>query len=144
MTFPPEYLVSVEAYAAAATLGNGDHAERQARARARRDLAVTGFTAIVEDFHRGGDALERFHTAAVELVAGRLDDWEKEWRNKALAAAERTGAQIDALRRGDGAHLREATVAKIGAPPESAFGMCGFLAPYPRESAAFPTIGGLP
>lgn len=144
MTFPPEYLVSLEAYAAAAALGDGGSAERQARARARRDLAVAGFTAIVEDFQRGGDALERFYTAAVDLVAGRLDDWQKEWRNKALAAAERTGAQIDALRRGDGAHLREATVAKIGAPLESALGMCGFLAPYPRESAAFPTIGGLP
>jgi mannose-6-phosphate isomerase-like protein (cupin superfamily) len=144
MTFPPEHLVSAEAYSAAAALGDGDPAQREARAHARRDLAVAGFTAMVEDVARGGDALERFYTAVVGLVASRLDTWEKEWRDKARAAAERTGAQIEALRRGDGAHLREARVAKIGAPAESALGMCGFLAPYPRERAVFPTIGGLP
>ncbi|TNC26492.1 cupin domain-containing protein [Amycolatopsis alkalitolerans] len=132
MTFPPEYLESPDAYASALSLGEGDPAER---ARRRRDLAITGFGELVAG---GTEALERFYAAAVALVAGRLDEWEKAWRDKALAAAERTGAQIDALRRGDGSHLREATVARLAAPAESAFGMCGYLAPYPRERAVTP------
>jgi hypothetical protein len=138
MTFPPEYLTSPQTYASAASLGDGDAAEREARARRRRDLAVAGFGELVAG---GAAALEEFYAAAVALVADRLDEWEKAWRETALAAAERTGAQLDALRRGDGGHLREATVARLPAPAESAFGMCGYLAPYPREGATTPPAG---
>ncbi|MCI2422549.1 cupin domain-containing protein [Saccharopolyspora sp. K220] len=135
MTFPPEHLESPEAYAAAASLGDGDAAEREARARRRRDLAIVGFRDLVAG---GAAALEKFYAAATALVADRLDAWERVWRDRALAAAERTGAQIEALKRGDGTHLRDATVARIAAPAESAFGMCGYLAPYPRDSAHTP------
>lgn len=135
MTFPPEHLVSPRAYAAAASLGEGSTGERAQRARKRRDLAIAGFAELVEG---GLPALDRFYGAAVALVAGRLDVWEKAWREKALAAARRTGEQIEALRRGDGGYLREATVARLGAPAESTFGMCGYLTPYPRERAITP------
>ncbi|GAB3002599.1 cupin domain-containing protein [Amycolatopsis acidiphila] len=138
LTFPPEYLASPQTYASVASLGNGGAAEREERARRRRDLAIAGFGELVAG---GPRALEEFHAAAVALVRDRLDEWEKAWREKALAAAKRTGAQIEALRRGDGSHLREATVARLAAPPESAFGMCGYLAPYPREGATTPPAG---
>jgi mannose-6-phosphate isomerase-like protein (cupin superfamily) len=137
LTFPPEHLASPQAYAAAVSLGDGEPAEREARARRRRDLAIAGFTAIVAG---GAAALERFHAAAVSLVSDRLDAWEQAWREKALAAARLTGEQLDALRRGDGSYLRDARVARLADPSESAFGMCGFLTPYPRERAVSPPL----
>ena len=127
MTFPAEHLTSPQAYAAAAGLGDGSPEQRQIRAKRRRDLAIAGFTEILEG---GADALDEFYAAAVALVAGRLDVWEKTWRDKVLAAAQRTGDQIEALRRGDGSHLRDAQVTRLPAPAETALGMCGFLAPY--------------
>ncbi|GHJ35953.1 cupin domain-containing protein [Streptomyces sp. TS71-3] len=136
MTFPPEHLADPEAYAAAASLGDGLPAERQDRARARRDLAVQGFERLVADVEHGsGELLQEFYRTAAALVAGRLDTWEASWRAKALAAAEATGEQIAALRRGDVSHLGRARVARIGAPEQDTLGMCGFLAVYPRERA---------
>ncbi len=127
MTFPAEHLASPEAYAAAAGLGDGPPAEQEKRARQRRDLAIAGFAELVE----GGEAaLDAFYAAAVALVADRLDAWEKAWRAKALATAQRTGEQIEAIRRGDRTHLHHAQVARLAAPAESTLGMCGFLAPY--------------
>jgi mannose-6-phosphate isomerase-like protein (cupin superfamily) len=127
LTFPPEQLASREAYARAADLGDGPQAERQLRARQRRDLAVAGLTRLVEG---GAPALERFHAAALQLVSDRVDAWEKAWRERALAAALHTGEQLDALRRGDAGYLRDARVARLSAPAESTLGMCGRLAPY--------------
>ncbi|GHH81937.1 hypothetical protein GCM10018793_40520 [Streptomyces sulfonofaciens] len=139
LTFPPEHLADPEAYAAAASLGDGLPAERQERARARRDLAVSGFERLVADVTGGsGGALTEFYRSAAALVSGRLDTWEAAWRAKALAAAEATGAQIAALRRGDTGHLRQARVARIAAPDQDVLGMCGFLAVYPRGSAVEP------
>jgi mannose-6-phosphate isomerase-like protein (cupin superfamily) len=136
LTFPREHLAGPEAYARAASLGDGPRKEREERARRRRDLAVTGFAELVESVEQGdGAALERFYQDAVALVAGRLDVWERTWRENALAAAERTGEQIAALRRGETAHLRQARVARLPAPPQDGLGMCGFLAPYPRDRA---------
>lgn len=137
LTFPPEYLVSPDAYAAVASLGQGSPEQLRKRARERRDLAIAGFAQLVEG---GPEALERFYAAAVALVADRLDAWEAAWRDKALAAAERTGRQIEALRRGDGGYLREAAVARLAAPEEDTFGMCGFLARYPRDHAISPPL----
>jgi mannose-6-phosphate isomerase-like protein (cupin superfamily) len=136
MTLPSEHLADAGTYAAAVSLGDGPREEREERARRRRDLAVAGFGRLVEAVESGHpEALDRFYEQAVALVAGRLGDWEKAWRNKALAAAERTGAQIEALRRGDGGHLKEATVVKLPAPEHDTLGMCGFLATYPRDRA---------
>ncbi|MCP2168546.1 cupin domain-containing protein [Goodfellowiella coeruleoviolacea] len=137
MTFPDSHLASPSAYAAAADLGAGSPAERQQRARRRRDLAIAGFTELVAG---GAAALERFYAAAVALVADRMDAWERAWRARALAAALRTGEQIEALRRGDGTHLRQARVARLDAPAETALGMCGFLAPYARDAAETPPV----
>jgi mannose-6-phosphate isomerase-like protein (cupin superfamily) len=141
LTFPARHLESPRAYAEVAVLGEGTQAEREERARRRRDLAIAGFGELVEG---GAAALERFYAAAVALVAGRMDEWEKAWRDKALAAALRTGEQIEALRRGDGGYLRDARVARLPAPAEGALGMCGFLAPYPRQEAESPPAGHSP
>jgi mannose-6-phosphate isomerase-like protein (cupin superfamily) len=125
LTFPLEYLASPQAYSAAASIGS------EGQARRRRDLAIEGYLALVEDHRHGGTALERFYAAAGALVADRLDAWEASWHEHALAAAAATGAQIAALRRADTRHLRLAAVTKIDAPEETALGMCGYLAPYP-------------
>jgi mannose-6-phosphate isomerase-like protein (cupin superfamily) len=136
LTFPPEHLRDPQAYAAVAGLGDGSPAARQERARARRDLAISGFERLVDDVVDGtGEALQEFYRSAAALVAGRLDTWEAAWRAKALAAAEATGAQIAALRRGDVGHLRQAKAARIAAPEQDVLGMCGFLAVYPPGRA---------
>ncbi|MFG1805576.1 cupin [Streptomyces sp. NPDC049040] len=135
MTFPPEHLADPTAYRAAASLGEGTPEERAARARERRDLAITGFRHLVEQVESGhGEALDAFHAAAAALVAPRLDAWEAAWRERAAAAAERTGRQIAALRRGDARHLGGAEVARLAAPPQDTLGMCGHLAPYRRDA----------
>jgi mannose-6-phosphate isomerase-like protein (cupin superfamily) len=133
LTFPREYLRDADTYAGVMSLGEGDRADREARARRRRDLAIEGFATLVTDIERGDTAaLDRFYRDAAALVADRLDVWEKAWREKARAAAVRTGEQIDALRRGDVEHLRAAQVARLSAPPQDTLGMCGYLAPYHR------------
>ncbi|RZQ61500.1 cupin domain-containing protein [Amycolatopsis suaedae] len=137
LTFPARYLESPRAYASVAAIGDGDPSEREHRARRRRDLAVAGFGELVVG---GAQALERFYAAAVALVADRLPDWEKTWRDRALAAAERTGTQIAALRRGDGSHLRAAAVTRLTDPAEDTLGMCGYLAPYRRDQAVAPRV----
>lgn len=131
MTFPSVHLASPEAYAAAAGLGDGPSTEREERARRRRDLAIEGFARLVDG---GESALVEFYSSAVALVADSMGEWEKAWREKALAAAQRTGDQIESIRRGDGAHLRDAQVARLAAPAEDTLGMCGFLAPYRRAT----------
>lgn len=141
MTLPPEYLTDPETYARAISLGDGPPQERERRARERRDLAIAGFATLVDNVENGdGTALERLYHTAAALVSGRLDTWEQAWRNKALAAAERTGEQIAALRRGEVGHLKDAAVARLAAPPQDVLGMCGFLAPYPRDKAETPRV----
>lgn len=136
MTFPPEHLADPAAYAAAASLGDGTPAERTARARTRRDLAVSGFRHLAAEVGAGRpEALEAFHAAAAALVAPRLDAWEAAWRERAAAAAARTGEQIAALRRGAAAHLADASVVRAAAPPQDVLGMCGHLAPTRRGDA---------
>jgi mannose-6-phosphate isomerase-like protein (cupin superfamily) len=120
-TFPPEYLSDAERYARAATL---DPATPDA-ARRRRDLALEGFERL-----RDPEALEDFYRAAVRLKAPLLEDWEKRWRDGALAAAQETGEHLRRLREGDWAHLTEAAVHRLTPPPEQALGMCGLLDTY--------------
>ncbi|WP_405592502.1 cupin domain-containing protein [Streptomyces sp. NBC_01190] len=136
MTFPPARLADPDSYRAAASLGDGPPADRTLQARARRDLAISGFHDLVTRVEEGNrEALDDFYAAAAALVAPRLDEWERTRRLRAAAAAERTGRQIDALRRGDVRHLQEAAVASLPAPPQDVLGMCGQLAPYRRAEA---------
>jgi hypothetical protein len=90
----------------------------------RRALAVEGFAELRET-----EALDDFYAAALRIVAPRLDEWEAKWREGALAAAERTGAQLFALKMGDSSALREARVHRGFANDDPRkLGMCGRLA----------------
>lgn len=132
MTLPPEHLATPEAYRAATSLDqDGAGATPAERARARRDLAVAGFTALAEAVAAGDvEPLERFRAAAAALVRPRLADFERQWRAGALAAATATGEQLRALAAGDHGHLRSASVHRLRPPAERTWGMCGRLVAY--------------
>ncbi|MCF6521908.1 cupin domain-containing protein [Streptomyces sp. JJ36] len=140
-TFPSGVLADPEAYAAAARAGDAREARR------RRDLAVAGFRALAgrtgDGVAAGADgggtdgggghgaaALEEFHRQALALRAGRLTEWEEVWRAGARQAADRTAAQLAALRAGDTGHLRTAAVAVREPPGTPRWGMCGRLDTY--------------
>jgi mannose-6-phosphate isomerase-like protein (cupin superfamily) len=130
MTFPPEYL-SPETYPDAASLLDADGNPSPERARARRDLAVEGFTELKRQWRRGNrSAYQDFCAAAVRLVHPRLDTWEKTVNDGALAAAHTALRQINALRRDDFDYLLDAEVSRIAQPPQQTLGMCGFLRAY--------------
>lgn len=119
-TFPASVLAGD--YAAHAQAGDEESARR------RRDLALEGFLELRARVEAGdGAALDDFYRAAVRLKQGVLDDWEKRWRDGALASAERTGSQLDRLRDGDIGHLAEADIHVLKAEGPQRFGMCGRL-----------------
>jgi mannose-6-phosphate isomerase-like protein (cupin superfamily) len=126
LTLPPEYLADRPTYDRAVDLNGSVE-----RARARRDLAVAGFTLLRERTAAGDDAaLEEFFAAAAALVRPQLASWRERWEQGAAAVVRRTGEQIAALDAGDHSHLREAAVARMEQPAPVALGMCGRLAPY--------------
>ncbi|MFI7696661.1 cupin domain-containing protein [Nonomuraea sp. NPDC049655] len=137
LTFPADVLRDRDAYLAAATLPVGcSEDERAAAARARRDLAVTGFRRLVADAEeRGGQALTDFHRLAAAIVRPRVASWKELWDQTVAAETERTASQLDAIAAGDPAHLgRAAVVRTTSGPGPRAFGMCGRLrtwAPLP-------------
>ena len=128
LTFPPAVLADPEAYARAAALADPGavHASHEEAAQARRDLAVEGFGRLRDG---GPRALEDFYVAALALVTARLPDWRERWRAGPLAAAQRTGALLDALAEGDTRPLADARVHHTHAHDDPRrFGMCGRLA----------------
>jgi mannose-6-phosphate isomerase-like protein (cupin superfamily) len=130
LTFPPDVLADPDAYAEAAALPDGGAPGADVRAAyRRRDLAVTGFAAL----RAGGPAaLAAFHTAAAALRQPLLAAWRQRWAAGAGRAAAGTGAQLDALERGDSGYLGEAGVYAVDAPAERGrLGMCGLLDTYP-------------
>ncbi|MDX3517885.1 cupin domain-containing protein [Streptomyces scabiei] len=136
MTFPPAYL-SPDTYPAAASLLGADGVPSPGRARARRDLAVEGFTELKRQWRLGNrSAYDDFCAAAVRLVQPRLDAWEKTVNDGALAAAHTVLRQIGALRRDDLTHLSDAKVSRVARPPRQTLGMCGFLRPCVPQTPA--------
>jgi mannose-6-phosphate isomerase-like protein (cupin superfamily) len=133
LTLPPELLASRPVYERAVSLADPETGlPSPARARRRRDLAIEGFLALREDLTEGsGAAFAAFRRSAAALVADLIPQWRERWQRTALAAALRTCRQLDALERGDGSHLADATVHRVERPPQDRLGMCGFLAPYP-------------
>ncbi|MDX2678280.1 cupin [Streptomyces soliscabiei] len=125
-TFPPEVLADSERYAAAATLPPGAGPETATAARRRRDLAVEGYLVLREALAAGdGGPYLEFQRAAARLVRDKVPAWRELWRGGALAAAERTGAQLDALHGGDPAYLAEATAYDTAPSRVGGYGMCG-------------------
>jgi mannose-6-phosphate isomerase-like protein (cupin superfamily) len=130
LTLPPQYLTDPETYRRAISLA-GPGGPSPDRARARRDLAIEGFTELRKHSEAGdGAALEAFFAAAAALVRPQLAKWRDVWAQGAAAASRRTGEQIEALAAGDHSHLRQAAVARIEEPPAATLGMCGHLSPY--------------
>jgi mannose-6-phosphate isomerase-like protein (cupin superfamily) len=129
-TFPAEILADHAAYSEAAELSQDwPEAERERRARARRELALEGYRDLrVAVEQHGPAALAEFHRRAAELVRPRVERWRTLWAETVEAETERTRRQLDALAAGNGAHLADGTVVR-GAPRPGArlFGMCGRL-----------------
>lgn len=130
MTFPPEHLTA-ERYPKAASLLGPDAAPSPERARARRDLAIEGFTELLNQWELGNhSALDEFHRQAAALVVPRLGEWRKLVEEGAAATAAASLDHIDALTHADTIHLTRATVSRIPALPQTTLGMCGFLHAY--------------
>ncbi|WP_437089031.1 cupin domain-containing protein [Streptomyces sp. enrichment culture] len=138
-TFPPEVLADPGAYAAAAALPPGGGPETEAAARRRRDLAVEGYLPLRAALLAGDDTpLRAFQRAAARLVRDKVPVWREVWRAGALAAAERTGAQLDALAAGDPAHLDGATAHAAVPTRRGGYGMCGRRDEYALPGTTLP------
>jgi mannose-6-phosphate isomerase-like protein (cupin superfamily) len=103
-----------------------------AAARARRDLGVTGFLELRRAVdHAGPAALDTFYERAAALVQPDVSSWIELWKRGPAAAARETGAQLEALARGDASHLGRASVHLQPPPgPERRMGCCGTLGVY--------------
>ncbi|TXS50060.1 cupin [Streptomyces sp. uw30] len=141
-TFPPEVLADPERYAAASVLPPGTGPETAAAARRRRDLAVEGYLALREALVAGdnGPCVE-FQRSAARLVRAKVPNWRELWRAGALATAQRTGAQLDALEAGEPAYLGEATAHEAGPTRLGGFGMCGRRDEYNLPGITLPYQG---
>jgi hypothetical protein len=150
MTFPGDVLADAERYAAAATLpalppdtiatvpssdavtagpATADTMTADA-ARARRDLAVEGFTVLRERvLAEGPDVpMGELYDAAARLVRDKVPGWQLTWDSTVRASADRTAGALVALAAGAAPHLRDAATASTQArsgPPR--YGMCGRL-----------------
>ncbi|MFE1025187.1 cupin [Streptomyces sp. NPDC058818] len=141
-TFPPEVLADPDAYAAAATLPPGTGPETEAAARRRRDLAVEGHLVLREALVAGDAGPYReFQRAAAHLVRDKVPGWRELWRAGALATAERTGAQLDALLDGDPAYLADATAYEAAPTRHGGYGMCGRRDEYTLPGTTLPYQG---
>jgi len=127
ITFPDEVLADPARYAAAAALpaASATTAGDDGPVRARRDLAVEGFAALVAG---GPEALAALHRRATALVRPHVAVWEERWRDGPGAAVAATGAHLAALAAGEGSHLAEAATFALPPPPaERRHGCCGTL-----------------
>ena len=127
ITFPDEVLADPEQYRTAATLlpDASTTASDDAAVRARKDLAVEGFQALVDG---GPDALRSFHRRAADLVAPSIGAWRAIWEAGPRAAVEATGLHLAALADGDAAHLGRSAVHALPPPgAERRYGCCGAL-----------------
>ncbi|TMR94730.1 cupin domain-containing protein [Nonomuraea basaltis] len=127
MTFPPEIVADPERYRAAATLPiKGPVVDIEEAVVRRRELAVEGFLRIA-DALRDGDTgpLERLYDSAVALVRPKAAGWRDIWEGTVAQETRRTAEILDALGRGDGAHLMRSAL--MESPQEERWGMCGHL-----------------
>ncbi|MEV5891822.1 cupin domain-containing protein [Nonomuraea fuscirosea] len=123
MTFPPEIVADRERYRETASLPTGLPADGVEDAvRRRRDLAVEGFHRLIEG---GPEALRTFYDSAIALVRPKAAAWREIWESTVARETRRTAAVLDALERGDGAHLVESAL--MESPPRERWGMCGNL-----------------
>lgn len=141
-TFPPDVLADPERYAAAARLPAKEGPEAEAAARKRRDLAVEGYLPLREALRAGdnGSYLE-FQQAAARLVRDKVPTWRELWRAGALATAERTGAQLDALESGSPEYLAGSGSYDSRPSRTGGYGMCGRRDEYELPGTTLPYHG---
>ncbi|WP_049574694.1 cupin domain-containing protein [Streptomyces sp. SBT349] len=140
LTFPPGVLADPGRYAEVAVLPAREGPAAEEAALRRRDLAVEGFLALKAADQRGDkEPLRAFYEAAAALLAPKVAAWRERWRDGALAVAEATGAQLDALERGDASHLWSAAAKSTGPTREAGFGMCGRRQEYEVPGTTVPT-----
>lgn len=133
LTFPPEHLADAETYRRRASLtGTGEvYASDAEAAERRKNLAVDGFLALRRRLdEEGPGALDDFYTAATRITSDQRAAWRSTWEQGALAAARRTGEQLDALDREEIKHLHDGRLSVLPAPEDRKYGMCGRLATY--------------
>ncbi len=134
ITFPHDVLATPGAYAAAATLPEGERttAGTGDAARARRDLAVPTFVELRDATASGDEApLRAFHEVAARLVQPHIAAWTQRWREGPLREVERTGDLLRALAEGDPDHLADASVQRLPPPDdERRMGCCGTLGTF--------------
>ncbi|WP_125776977.1 cupin domain-containing protein [Antribacter gilvus] len=131
MTFPPDVVADPAAYAAAANVRDAAGTPSEDLARARRDLAVSGYLRLRAAVEAGdGDALRQFHEAAGALVSERLPRWRELLAAGPGAQASLSATHVEALAAGSVAHLAGATVSTLDGGPNETLGMCGYLHPY--------------
>ena len=140
LTFPPKLLADERAYFDAASLAPSGavYTSSLEAARRRRDLAVDGFAVLRERFeHRGAAALKEFYSAALRLVAPKIEAWRAVWERGPLATAHRTGEQLDALANGRVDHMLDGAIYELDAPGEQRrLGVCGTLGVYLPEGVS--------
>ncbi|TDE38810.1 cupin domain-containing protein [Nonomuraea mesophila] len=139
MTFPPEIMADPGRYRAAASLPDGERPDgegpgsageeaMEAAAMRRRELAVQGFRALAGSAAAGDlGPLHRFYDHAVALVRPRVAAWRETFERTVAEQTRQTAAVLDALARGDGAHLRESELLESPQSAQSRWGMCGRL-----------------
>ncbi len=140
LTFPAEILRDEQAYWREASLVSSGavYATGAEAAHHRRDLAVDGFGALLREFETNGvAALEELYSSALKLVQSKTDAWRERWERGPLAAASRTGEQLQELKQGRFDHLFEGRVYELPAPGDDRkLGMCGTLGVYLPEGFA--------
>ncbi len=133
LTFPPDRLDDPETYRREMSLADTQrvYASSGEAAEHRKNLAVEGFLALRERFEtEGPSGLEEFYAAATALTKSKLPAWRRTWEAGPLAAANRTGEQLEALARGDHRHLHQGRLTVLEPPSARKYGMCGRLATY--------------
>ena len=145
MTFPPHVLADAERYRAAATLPEGPpgrDAEIAAAARARRDLAVDGFTTLRDRVLAEGPAqpMQELYDAAARLVRHRVPGWHTTWQATVVASAHATDQALSDLAQGTGPHLARAQISATNADPGLRYGMCGRLTTWRSTAPQGPDV----
>lgn len=134
LTFPDNVLADSEAYRSAAGLAGESIEARLEEATARRDLAVEGFTALLDGDNATRQArYQRFLERAVALRQDAVPEWRELWERRPLMEAQRTGTRLDEIAAGAIDALTQARVASYLPDAEPVVGMCGSLGTYLPE-----------
>jgi mannose-6-phosphate isomerase-like protein (cupin superfamily) len=132
ITFAPDTLADHRAYAAAATLPEGERTDEGsgAPARARRDAAVEGFLGWRDQVVADRSAITELHRLAARLVRPLAGDWAEVVASGPAASADAAVAAVTDLAAGGTAAMAHAAVTSRVPPAPGRgrrMGCCGTL-----------------